>query len=48
MIGAPMPIRPSLAARLSYAALFGAVGASFPYLPVFYQSRDLDLAAIGL
>jgi MFS transporter, PPP family, 3-phenylpropionic acid transporter len=48
MIGTPMSIRPSLAARLSYAALFGAVGASFPYLPVFYQSRGLDLAAIGL
>jgi MFS transporter, PPP family, 3-phenylpropionic acid transporter len=48
MIGASMSIRPSLAARLSYAALFGAVGASFPYLPVFYQSRGLDLAAIGL
>src|SRR5688572_17339029 len=48
MIGAPMLIRPSLAARLSYAALFGAVGASFPYLPVFYQTRGLDLATVGL
>jgi PPP family 3-phenylpropionic acid transporter len=43
-----MPIRPGLAARLSYAALFGAVGASFPYLAVFYQARGLDLGAIGL
>lgn len=43
-----MPIRPWLAARLSYIALFGAVGASFPYLAVFYQERGLDLATIGL
>ena len=43
-----MPIRPCPAARLSYVALFGAVGASFPYLGVFYQERGLDLGAIGL
>jgi PPP family 3-phenylpropionic acid transporter len=47
MIGAPMQ-SPRLAARLSYAALFAAVGASFPYVSVFYQERGLDLAAIGL
>lgn len=39
---------PSLAARLSYVAVFAAVGASFPYLSVFYQERGLDLGAIGL
>lgn len=39
---------PRLAARLSYIALFAAVGASFPYLSVFYQERGLDLGAIGL
>jgi MFS transporter, PPP family, 3-phenylpropionic acid transporter len=43
-----MPNSPGLAARLSYVALFGAVGASFPYLGVFYQERGLDLGAIGL
>ena len=43
-----MPTSPRLAARLSYLALFAAVGASFPYLAVFYQARGLDLGAIGL
>ncbi len=43
-----MPSGPGLAARLSYLALFAAVGASFPYLSVFYQSRGLDLGAVGL
>jgi MFS transporter, PPP family, 3-phenylpropionic acid transporter len=43
-----MPIRPGVAARLSYLAAFAAVGASFPYLSVFYQERGLDLGAIGL
>jgi MFS transporter, PPP family, 3-phenylpropionic acid transporter len=41
-------LSPRLAARLSYIALFAAVGASFPYLSVFYQERGLDLGAIGL
>ena len=41
-------MRPRVAARLGYVALFAAVGASFPYLSVFYQSRGLDLATIGL
>jgi MFS transporter, PPP family, 3-phenylpropionic acid transporter len=40
--------RPAVAARLSYLALFAAVGASFPYLGVFYQDRGLDLGQIGL
>ena len=39
---------PPVAARLAYLALYGAVGASFPYLAVFYSSRGLDLATIGL
>lgn len=43
-----MPIAPRFAARLAYIALFAAVGASFPYLGVFYQARGLDLGAIGL
>ena len=34
--------------RLGYIALFGAVGAYFPYLGVFYASRGLDLGTIGL
>ncbi|HEY8170057.1 MAG TPA: MFS transporter [Candidatus Limnocylindria bacterium] len=43
-----MSTNPRLAARLGYVALFGAVGASFPFLGVFYQERGLDLGAIGL
>jgi PPP family 3-phenylpropionic acid transporter len=43
-----MPISPRVAARLSYVAAFGAVGAWYPYLAVFYQERGLDLATIGL
>lgn len=39
---------PTTAARLAYLALYGAIGASFPYLAVFYRSRGLDLATIGL
>jgi PPP family 3-phenylpropionic acid transporter len=39
---------PTIAARLGYVALYGAVGASFPYLPVFYGSRGLGLETIGL
>jgi PPP family 3-phenylpropionic acid transporter len=39
---------PTLAARLAYGALYGAIGASFPYLAVYYRSRGLDLATIGL
>jgi PPP family 3-phenylpropionic acid transporter len=39
---------PTVAARLAYLALYGAVGASFPYLAVYYSSRGLDLATIGL
>jgi PPP family 3-phenylpropionic acid transporter len=43
-----MPISPAVAARLSYVAAFGAVGAFIPYLAVFYQDRGLDLGTIGL
>ncbi|HEX5038686.1 MAG TPA: MFS transporter [Candidatus Limnocylindria bacterium] len=43
-----MRSRPAVAARLSYLALFAAVGASFPYLSVFFQDRGLDLGQIGL
>jgi PPP family 3-phenylpropionic acid transporter len=43
-----MLIRPGVAARLSYVAAFGSVGAWYPYLSVFYQDRGLDLATIGL
>ena len=39
---------PPIAARLAYLALYGAIGASFPYLAVFYSSRGLDLATTGL
>ena len=43
-----MPFRPAVAARLSYLALFAAIGAWFPYLAVFFQERGLDLGEIGL
>ena len=43
-----MQISPRAAARLSYVAAFGAVGAWYPYLAVFYQERGLDLGLIGL
>ena len=43
-----MRISPRAAARLSYVAAFGAVGAWYPYLAVFYQERGLDLGLIGL
>ena len=39
---------PPAAARLAYLALYGSVGASFPYLAVFFGSRGLGLEAIGL
>lgn len=39
---------PTVSARLAYLALYGAVGASFPYLAVFYASRGLGLETIGL
>ena len=38
---------PHIAARLGYVALYAAVGASFPYLNVYYQERGLSLATIG-
>ena len=43
-----MPVSPRLAAILSYVAAFGAVGAWYPYLAIFYQDRGLDLGLIGL
>ena len=46
MIGR-MLISPRAAARLSYVAAFGAVGAWYPYLAVFYAARGLDLGTIG-
>lgn len=33
---------------LAYAAFFGAIGAWFPYLPVYYTKAGLDLADVGL
>jgi len=43
-----MRISARAAARLSYVAAFGAVGAWYPYLAVFYQERGFDLGLIGL
>lgn len=42
------PMSATASARLAYLALYGAVGASFPYLAVFYESRGLELGTIGL
>ncbi len=39
---------PHLAARLGYIALYAAVGASFPFFAVFYESRGLSIGTIGL
>ena len=39
---------PRVAARLGYIALYAAVGASFPFLAVFYESRGLSIGEIGL
>ena len=41
-------MRSLVAARAAYATLFGAVGASFPYLPIFYRSQGLSLGEVGL
>ena len=46
--GLRVHISPGAAARLSYVAAFGAVGAWYPYLAVFFQDRGLDLGLIGL
>lgn len=46
--GLPPGLPPLGRAALAYVAYFGAVGALFPYLPVYYDSIGLDLAAIGL
>jgi PPP family 3-phenylpropionic acid transporter len=41
-------IAKSIWARAGYITLFAAVGAMFPYLPIYYQSLGLSLDAIGL
>jgi len=46
--GASAPTATRVAARLSYVAAYAAVGASFPYLGVFYLERGLSLSTIGL
>src|SRR5262245_26194813 len=47
-----MPVSPAYAPLVApavvYIALFGAVGAWYPYQSVFLSSRGLDLASIGL
>ena len=35
-------------ARLGYIALYTAVGALYPYIPIYYSSLGLDVGAIGL
>jgi PPP family 3-phenylpropionic acid transporter len=40
-------LSPAVRAAAAYVALFTAVGASFPYLSVYYQGVGLSLATIG-
>src|SRR5437773_8696505 len=39
---------PGVRARLAYVALYAAIGALFPYMPIYYRSRGLDLGSVGL
>ncbi|HEY6057286.1 MAG TPA: MFS transporter [Candidatus Limnocylindrales bacterium] len=39
---------PTMRAVLGYVAYFSAIGAVFPYLPIYYRSLGLDLSAVGL
>ena len=39
---------PTRRVALTYIVFFGAVGAYFPYLPVYYRSLGLGLGEIGL
>jgi PPP family 3-phenylpropionic acid transporter len=41
-------VRPISRAVLTYIAYFSAVGAAFPYLPVYYRGLGLDLGVIGV
>jgi MFS transporter, PPP family, 3-phenylpropionic acid transporter len=41
-------ISPTIRARAGFVALFAAVGALFPYAPVYYQSLGLGLDVVGL
>jgi MFS transporter, PPP family, 3-phenylpropionic acid transporter len=38
----------AIRARLTYLALYAAVGSATPYLPLYYRHIGLDLGAIGL
>jgi PPP family 3-phenylpropionic acid transporter len=35
-------------ARLAYVAYFAAIGAFYPYVPIYYRSLGLDLGSVGL
>src|SRR5204863_9685129 len=35
-------------ARLAYVALYAAIGALYPYIPIYYHSLGLGLGSIGL
>src|ERR671911_1334313 len=50
MLGDVVRVRstPRVTAIALYVTLFTAVGASVPYLPVYYQSLGLPFGAIGL
>jgi PPP family 3-phenylpropionic acid transporter len=41
-------LAPATRASIVYVAFFAAIGAGFPYLPVYFRWIGLDLAAIGL
>jgi len=40
-------VAPLLRVSVAYVAFFGAVGASWPYLPVYYRGLGLSLGTIG-
>jgi PPP family 3-phenylpropionic acid transporter len=47
-IGDSCGVSPTVAARAAYVAFYGAIGASIPYLAVYYGSLGFGLDAVGL
>ncbi|MEA2622408.1 MAG: transporter, family, 3-phenylpropionic acid transporter [Chloroflexota bacterium] len=43
-----MPLSPSLLARLAYVTVFGAIGATAPFLPVYYHELGIGLGVIPM
>ena len=45
--GRSLTVSPVAPAAFAYFVYFTAVGAAWPYLPVYYQTLGFDLATIG-